>query len=256
MDRLIDTCLQVLMEKTRPTIVRISAAAYLGSFTARAAHMPSNTVLSIFSSLSVYAERQRKDLGPACRDPGAPKYSVYYAAIQALLYIFCFRWRDLLSDTPNSSLDLDDEDLALDLEHGNHLPWSPGLKPFFSTHLLGNRLNPLKICAPEIVGEFARIACHLRFMYVYQVIEANKRVRSAGQQMEAVFPFDPLRLPRSRKWVEDVYNEWRGVPGLDRPNVEEVPESGDEGEGSPQADAGAEDEDEEEEGDTTPEDED
>ncbi|KAI9714999.1 MAG: hypothetical protein M1828_001106 [Chrysothrix sp. TS-e1954] len=266
-DRFVDTCLKVLTEKTCPSTVRMSAAAYLGSFTARAATLSPSAVLTIFESIASYAEKQRKELAPTCRDPGAHRYTVYYATIQALLYIFCFRWRDLLSSSsssPSSSEqepsihDLDDEDLALDLENHGSLPWSPGVRPFFSAHLIGNNLNPLKVCAPEIVNEFARISCHLRFMYVYQVLEANKRVRRVGNGMEAVFPFDPCRLPRSRRWIEGVFNQWRGVPGLDRvaQDVDEVPES--EEEDASQAGAGAAEEDEvgeeeqEEEG-TTPE---
>ena len=35
-----------------------------------------------------------------------------------------------------------------------------------------------------------------------------------AHQLEAYFPFDPYRLPRSKKWLVGDYIEWRGVPGL------------------------------------------
>ena len=85
-------------------------------------------------------------------------------------------------------------------------------------------------------------------MYIYQIIDANKRVRLSRtvsssstlgtrdaavhseryHQLDAYFPFDPYRLPVSKRWVVEDYNEWRGVPGLDRPEVEEAQDSGEE----------------------------
>jgi len=100
-------------------------------------------------------------------------------------------------------------------------------------------LNPLKICAPSIVAQFARMAHHLRFLYVYPLIETNKRVRLArsmagaylggiggretalsqkrGDDMfllDAYFPFDPYVLPRSKRWIEGDYVQWEPVPGM------------------------------------------
>jgi RNA polymerase I-specific transcription initiation factor RRN3 len=37
-----------------------------------------------------------------------------------------------------------------------------------------------------------------------------------GYQLDAYFPFDPYQLPRSRRWLEGDYVEWRGIPGLDQ----------------------------------------
>lgn len=36
-----------------------------------------------------------------------------------------------------------------------------------------------------------------------------------GSQLDAYFPFDPYQLARSKRWLEDDYVVWRGVPGLD-----------------------------------------
>ena len=93
-----------------------------------------------------------------------------------------------------------------------------------------SRLNPLKVCSPAITGEFAKLAHHVRFLYVFSILESNKRVRlgniyvlrsssglseigrretamdrklgEAHLQLEAYFPFDPYQLPRSKRWVE------------------------------------------------------
>ena len=95
-----------------------------------------------------------------------------------------------------------------------------------------SKLNPLKICAPPIVQQFARMSHHLRFMYVNSLIETNKRVRVAravavgsretalsmkrgdeGHLLDAYFPFDPYHLPISKHWIAGDYVEWPGVPG-------------------------------------------
>lgn len=104
-----------------------------------------------------------------------------------------------------------------------------------------SKLNPLKVCSPAIVSEFARIAHHLRLLYVFPLLETNKRLRvssfrsisaladprfseveretragdDGGYQLDAYFPFDPYHLPRSRRWLEGDYVEWKGIPGVD-----------------------------------------
>ena len=223
----IDALDKVLKDKTRSPVLRISAAAYMASFIARGARVSTENVLYTFDTLAAYIDTLRKAAEPTCRGPDLRRYSTYYAAIQALVYIFCFRWRDLLND-PEDCADETDEELL----DGRELIWASGVKESFSQNFM-SKLNPLKICAPEIVEEFARIAHHLQFLYVFQIIEANKRVRLSQQvnassaaretsltgltgerwhQLEAYFPFDPYRLPLSKKWMEGEYNEWKGVP--------------------------------------------
>ena len=36
----------------------------------------------------------------------------------------------------------------------------------------------------------------------------------AWHQLDAYFPFDPYQLPKSKRWVEGDYLDWRGVPGM------------------------------------------
>ena len=40
------------------------------------------------------------------------------------------------------------------------------------------------------------------------------RQEDSSHQLDAYFPFDPYHLPLSKRWIEDDYVEWRGVPGL------------------------------------------
>lgn len=249
-DRFIDTCLQTLQSRS-DNVVRISAAAYLASFVARGARLSKEAVNTAFASLSTYAETLRRQHEPICRGPDRRKYDVYYSTIQAMIYIFCFRWRDLLVRTrrrssaalrPSFDLD-DDSDVESDDEDLDEdealltasVIWPAHVKDSFNLHV-HSRLNPLKVCAPEIVDEFARIAHHLSFMYVHSILSANRRIRLSGTvsssslpsretsldslrgdrhlQLDAYFPFDPYNLPISKRWLEGDYNYWREPPGM------------------------------------------
>ena len=278
MDLFCGACIQIIFDKTRPSPVRQSAAAYLASFVARAAHVPTHTVVDVFEYLSTQLKVLRAEHEPHCRGPDLQRYPIYYALMQALLYIFCFRWRDL-------QVRDDDDDLSHDdYEERGERNWIGGLKKTFEQNVY-SRLNPLKICAPIIVSEFARIANHLQVVYIFHIIETNKRIsftashfcppsssvptssqslasspaygstfRKPGQSKEwqgrqtalsvkkddaykildGYFPFDPYYLPRSKRWVEGDYREWKGIKGLDpvvKVSEEEV-SSEESGEGS------------------------
>ena len=129
--RFVDTCIQILTKEPRASVLRTSAAAYLASFTARGARVSSSMVIYVFDTLASYADRLRKEYEPSCREPGARKGTVYYSTVQALLYIFCFRWRDLLNDPDDYVEEIDD-----DLFDGSDLVWAPGIKEAFSRNFM------------------------------------------------------------------------------------------------------------------------
>lgn len=227
--RFTDSCLEILTDKNRSDVLRVSAAAYIASFIARGARIETETVVYAFESLASFLDNSRKLLEPACRVPELRKYGPYYAAVQAIVYIFCFRWRDLLNDLEDCADEEDDE-----LMDGRELTWAPGIKEAFTKNF-NCKLNPLKVCAPEIIEEFARLARQLQFLYIYPILEANKRLRltvhstlsyttnvsretaltglhgERYHQLDAYFPFDPFHLPISKKWIAGEFNEWKGV---------------------------------------------
>jgi RNA polymerase I-specific transcription initiation factor RRN3 len=255
--------LSILTSKQNTSILRMSAAAYLGSFIARGAHISSDDVFATFQALSDFIHTCRMDYEPRCAGPNLKAFGPYYAAFQALTYIFCFRWRDLLADPE----DFDEEDL---LNGSVDLQWAQGVRDTFSVNTI-SPLNPLKVCSQQIVDEFARIAKYLNLVYVYHILDGNKRIRLSqfvktlavmgretalsgldkerGAQLESYFPFDPYRLPISRKWVESDFNEWKGVHGLHTLDVEDAGEerSDDDTAVSDEEDSSDEDEDDEDE---------
>lgn len=234
-DTLVDAfageCVDLAFKSGRPAVLKQSAAAYLASFVSRGAHVLPHTVREVFEYIGANLDKIRMDNEAGCRGPDLHRYGTFYATTQALLYIFCFRWRDLIILPDDDQLD-EDEDY-----HTRDLEWNAGVRELL-IRTIYSKLNPLRICAPSIVEEFARISTHLRFMFVYPLIETNKRVRlsqfalgvpalrdsgvgtaSAEDQeswnhLDAYFPFDPYQLPKSRRWIEDDYVQWRGIPGM------------------------------------------
>lgn len=241
-DRFAGTCVQLAFQSTRPAILRQASAAYLASFVARGAQVQPYVVRTVFELIGNNLDNIRTENELTCQGPDLQKYSTFYAMTQALLYIFCFRWRDLLE----TSGDVEEDDPAAFLSQD--LDWIPGVKDTLSRTIY-SKLNPLKICSPPIVSEFAKIAHHLKFMYVYALLETNKRIRlsqfassrgngalrdtgnggnnESWHQLDAYFPFDPYQLPVSKRWLEDDYVQWKGIPGLNQDEEEDEEESAD-----------------------------
>ena len=241
-DQFAGTCVQLAFQSGRPAVLRQSSASYLASFVARGAHVKPPVIRMVFELIGSNLDHIRAENELTCRGPDLQRYSTFYAMTQALLYIFCFRWRDLIAS--DEVLDEDDPSFI-----GQELNWAPGIRDTLNRTIY-SKLNPLKICSPPIVAEFAKIARHLRFLYVYPLLETNKRIRlsrfassqgngalrdtgnggndESWHQLDAYFPFDPYQLPVSKRWIEADYVQWRGIPGLDAEEDED--ESGDEDE--------------------------
>lgn len=232
-ERFAGCCSHLAFDQGRPQLLRASAAAYLASFIARGAHVSGAVVRDVFDLLCHHLEALRLSHEPSCKGPDLRRYGTYYAISQALLYTFCFRWRDLIV-TPDG-IPPTDENI---IYHEGDLQWHNSVQEIIRRNIF-SKLNPLKICAPTIVSQFARMAHHLRFMYIYPLMETNKRVRLArsmasgylegigGREtaltgkrgeatflMDAYFPFDPYVLPRSKRWLTHDYVEWKPVPGM------------------------------------------
>lgn len=233
-DTFVGMCAQISFDQHRPAIVRQAAASYLASFVARGVHVPSDIVRDVWDYISNELTRLRQNYEPSCRGPDLGRYSTYYALVQALLYIFCFRWRDLEA---RSDDDCDDGDMP-GIYNEEH-QWRSGVKETLNLNLFSPQLNPLKVCSPAIVAEFARIAHHLGIIYVGHRLESNRRLRLSQfsgprgyggmlretalnsrkdeehYQLEEYFPFDPYHLPRSKRWINSDYREWTSIPGLE-----------------------------------------
>jgi RNA polymerase I-specific transcription initiation factor RRN3 len=246
MDAFCGTCISIAFQSNKPNIIRQAAAAYLASFVARGANLPSETIRTAFNVLLRHAETLRESYEPGCHGPNVKRYHTYYSLCQAVFYIYCFRWRDLVVSN-DDMVDPDDASSYL----GQNLEWLPGMKDLLTRNIY-SKLNPMKVCAPSIVDEFAKMAHRLHFLYIFPLLASNKRIRlsqfisdtytngtalrDSGEmaqeesyhQLDPYFPFDPYQLPVSKRWLENDYLNWQPIPGL---NVDEDDGESDEGEG-------------------------
>ena len=236
-DRFAGACFHLMCDQTRPALLRQSSAAYLASFVARGAHVSTQVVRNVVRFLGVHLDKLREDHESSVRRADLKRHRTFHAMVQAVLYIFCFRWRDLTDDPAG---DWDDQTTFID---DQEFQWVPRLKGTLSRAIY-SKFNPLKFCSPSIVNEFARVACHLRFMYVYPLLESNRRLQlselamskalqssqpsadaggasanatgesSSPCYLDDYFPFDPYHLPISKRWLEGDYVEWQGLPIL------------------------------------------
>ena len=61
------------------------------------------------STLLNYLDHFQRSHEKECRGPDIRRYAQYYAFMQGLLYIFCFRWADFIDEEKSSSrIDRDD----------------------------------------------------------------------------------------------------------------------------------------------------
>merc|ERR1712110_1385139 len=129
----------------------------------------------------------------------------FYAASQALLYMLAFRYEELVQG-PKSI------DFLSKLGLGRIVTCS---------------LNPLKVCLPPVVKNFAAIARHYQLAYCETVIQRNNRLNLPvvgslssntsviGEAkpclLDTFFPFDPYRLRNSKAFISDMYREYQGT---------------------------------------------
>lgn len=199
-----DDFLGVIVERaldhSRPSTHRQIAASYIGSFTARAATLNRTLIRILTSQLMFWINGflDGKEETTNSRD-AVSRFGVFYAMIQALFYVFCFRWRELQGTEEDESTE----------------GWLPGLQRTLERAIYNRLLNPLKFCASNVVQQFARISHHLNFVFCGTIMEANKRSSQAGVgEVDSYFPFDPYALSLSKHYIDGVYQQWRAVPGL------------------------------------------
>ncbi|KAF9973414.1 hypothetical protein BGZ73_003331 [Actinomortierella ambigua] len=185
---------QQILDKAQPQVLRVAAAAYMSSYVARAKFLDIRQIGMVIDMLGGFSLQVIEEIDTGSHiQPDAEKYAVFYAVVQAMLYIFCFRWRVLaLEDTDRPSRAAADDDFgsagmivgSMDSPmlsttnsaggSGNGRQWHAGLQGL--QRIVTSRLNPLKMCSENVVKQFARISHNLNFMYVYPILEQNKKV--------------------------------------------------------------------------------
>ncbi|KAJ7228301.1 RNA polymerase I-specific transcription initiation factor RRN3 [Mycena pura] len=242
---------RALFQHATPAVTRAAAAAYVGSFVSRATFLDREgarrvvDVLCDFmrAHLDAVEEALRAGASITSGAGSSAQSGVFYAVAQAVFLIFCFRWRDLLEDEEDGD----------DLVAKTGKKWIPELAVVQRT--VNSVLNPLKVCSPNVVHQFARVAQATGFVYCYTILEANKRSEygannaegrvgtasasavqgshpvytillnsSISAELNTFFPFDPYKLAKSSTYIQNIYREWSAVSIGDDDEEEEEEE--------------------------------
>ncbi|EIW76362.1 RNA polymerase I-specific transcription initiation factor RRN3 [Coniophora puteana RWD-64-598 SS2] len=258
-----------------PAVTRAVAASYIASFVSRATFVDRDGAREVTGVLcrflAAHLEWVEATIAAGGEMPGMAHHTVFYAVTQAVFLIFCFRWRDLRED----GIEGEGEGESAREEGrrgGTGARWKGSWMPELGIvqRAITSPLNPLKVCSPGVVQQFARVAQATDFIYCYSILEANKRSEYASQQtptqpqsssaahpasqpqpmittipglafntshhhaeLNSFFPFDPYKLPRSAPYIASVYREWASVAIDDEDEDEDEDEEGDD-----EADAG------------------
>lgn len=119
-----------MMDPSLPALNRMLAASYAGSFVARAKYLSLERVRECLGVMADWATSYVRRFESPAVAPDHRKYGVFYSIVQAILYVFVFRWRELTAS-------LEDE------ERSNPLRWPRELQGIPS--ILNSRFRPLKV---------------------------------------------------------------------------------------------------------------
>lgn len=223
MDSFLVTLIDISFAPNETAEKKIKSLQYLGSYIARAKKLSRTQIIFVASYLTSWLNRYAIEREEEVDQPGGmERFKHFYAAFQALCYIFCFR-RNLFKD--------------LD---GN---WECELDKFFQRMII-SKFNPLKYCNENVMLMFARITQHEDIAYCFSIIENNNNERLRGivgkadsgqkngannvaastsvwslatrQQfidLQSYFPFDPLFLKTYKEMMKDYYIEWSEASG-------------------------------------------
>lgn len=135
---------RALYENTQPAVNRVAAASYIASFVSRAKYIDDDQVRTVVQYLTAYIDGI---LAEARADPMTVAASgglmVFYTVCQAVMMIFCFRWRALQShgdeETMADEMEMDDVDSSDKDEDGWMADMDVLQKAVYS------QLNPLMV---------------------------------------------------------------------------------------------------------------
>jgi RNA polymerase I-specific transcription initiation factor RRN3 len=122
------------LDNTRPVGTRQAAAAYIASYVARAKLMPTKDVRAVVRILCRWLGEFVDVRSVDCNGPDVNKFRLFYAVVQAVMYIFCFRWRELREEC-------EDEWGVVEAS------WTAGLDVM--QKVITSRFNPLKVPPPS-----------------------------------------------------------------------------------------------------------
>lgn len=183
-----------------PSVIRQVCASYIGSFLARAQYITINAVKDVLDIMTNWLHKyinSQSENAQFCVDTII--HGTFYSVCQTVFYIFIFHHKELIE--------------------------TKGMKYIRKLNfdrIINCRLNPLKVCTPAVVTNFAKITKNYQIVYCYTIIEQNNRSiipvvarTSCGimqsiniTKLDSYFPFDPYILKNSGKKIELLFRHY------------------------------------------------
>lgn len=196
---------------------RVAATVYIGSIVCRARFVTDEQARQVIAYLLAYVDGK---LQQAQRGPlkSVDELPLFYATCQAVMLIFCFRWRAFTADKESDSIvgELELEgDGAEDGDNSGDGKWISDLD--ILQRVLTSELNPLLGCNATIVSTFAKVAHQTGFAYCFSIIEANQQAAHYFGRSTSSNALNPSNDPRqtgtgSRKTSQLTGNPSQTVP--------------------------------------------
>lgn len=166
---------------------RIAATVYIGSVVCRARFVTDDSASQVLVYLLAYIDGKLRQSQYTKRVDDLP---LFYAVCQAVMLIFCFRWRAFTSPESNKEREREREgetvigemELESDGEGevgeneqdgGQDGKWIRDLD--ILQRAITSDLNPLLGCNTTVVNTFAKVAHFTNFAYCFSIIEANQQ---------------------------------------------------------------------------------
>jgi len=130
-DHLCVSMVENALDNISPVGTRQAATAYIASYVARAKLMPTKDVRAVVRILCRWLSEFVDVRSVDCIHPDVRKFRPFYCVVQAIMYIFCFRWRELREE-------VEDEWGVVEIS------WTAGLDVM--QKVITSRFNPLKVC--------------------------------------------------------------------------------------------------------------
>ncbi|XP_018329477.1 RNA polymerase I-specific transcription initiation factor RRN3 [Agrilus planipennis] len=182
---------------------RQTAAAYIGSFLARANYIALGMLKGTLQQMAgwVHSYIAAQD-GIDCINADVRVHTVFYSVCQAIFYVIAFRHKDLLNSKKGLTF----------------------VQSLNLAKMVTSPLNPLRVCQSAVVQNFAAVTRKYQLAYCYSIIEHNSRnkiptiyrdekgaVITSNNVLDSLYPFDPYLLKRSEKKIAPFYLEYNDI---------------------------------------------
>lgn len=175
-----------------PNTFKESAVSYIASFLARATFVPLISIQGVLYKMSNWIQdyiNSQDSLEYVNSD--LRFHRVFYSICQGMFYLIAFRHKDLMNGKKNLLF----------------------LEKLLLQKIVTCRLNPLKVCQPAVVQNFALMTKKYGVAYCDNVTHNNSRNNLPTYYMGNVttvaldpfFPFDPYLLQWSEHWISPLY---------------------------------------------------